>query len=166
MANSLDLIDQAISDLEARLSLAPGANPGGSNKKAGDGGNKKKKEGGGGGGDNKKTKGGGGGGGGKKGGEPNLDQPEICKLEFKVGVITKVWEHPEADKLYCEEIDIGEETGPRQIASGLRPHFSLVRPVEVLFAKIIGLFLNREHTKSLTNRLYHSFSPQIPCRMK
>lgn len=23
------------------------------------------------------------------------DQPEICKLEFKVGVITKVWYHPE-----------------------------------------------------------------------
>ena len=52
-------------------------------------------------------------------------QPDICKLEFKVGVITKVWIHPNADKLYCEEIDVGEETGPRQIASGLRPHFSL-----------------------------------------
>jgi aminoacyl tRNA synthase complex-interacting multifunctional protein 1 len=52
-------------------------------------------------------------------------QPEICKLEFKVGVITRVWEHPGADKLYCEEIDVGEATGPRQIASGLRPHFTL-----------------------------------------
>ena len=40
-------------------------------------------------------------------------------------MITKVWEHPDADKLYCEEIDIGEESGPRQIASGLRPHFTL-----------------------------------------
>jgi aminoacyl tRNA synthase complex-interacting multifunctional protein 1 len=54
----------------------------------------------------------------------NEDQPDICKLEFKVGQITKVWNHPEADKLYCEEIDVGEET-PRLIASGLRPHFSL-----------------------------------------
>ena len=35
-----------------------------------------------------------------------------------------MWNHPEADKLYCEEIDVGEEA-PRQIASGLRPHFSL-----------------------------------------
>jgi aminoacyl tRNA synthase complex-interacting multifunctional protein 1 len=52
------------------------------------------------------------------------DQPEICKLEFKVGVITKVWVHEKADKLYCEEIDVGEATGPRQIASGLRPHFT------------------------------------------
>jgi len=54
--------------------------------------------------------------------DPNL--PDICKLEFKVGVITKVWVHPEADKLYCEEIDVGEEGGPRQIASGLRAHYS------------------------------------------
>lgn len=28
------------------------------------------------------------------------------------------------DRLYCEEIDVGEE-GPRQIASGLVPHYSL-----------------------------------------
>ena len=54
--------------------------------------------------------------------DPNL--PDICKLEFKVGCITKVWVHPEADKLYCEEIDCGEEGGPRQIASGLRMHYS------------------------------------------
>ena len=51
------------------------------------------------------------------------DQPEICKLEFKVGMITKVWVHEKADKLYCEEIDVGEDQ-PRQIASGLRPHFT------------------------------------------
>lgn len=54
--------------------------------------------------------------------DPNL--PHICKLEFKIGLITKVWVHPDANKLYCEEIDCGEEGGPRQIASGLRPHYS------------------------------------------
>lgn len=53
-----------------------------------------------------------------------MTQPEICKLEFKVGQITKVWVHPDADKLYCEEIDCGEDK-PRQIASGLRPHYTL-----------------------------------------
>jgi tRNA-binding EMAP/Myf-like protein len=51
------------------------------------------------------------------------DLPDICKLEFKVGLITKVWIHPDADKLYCEEIDCGEAGGPRQIASGLRKHY-------------------------------------------
>ena len=52
------------------------------------------------------------------------DLPDICKLEFKVGVISKVWVHETADKLYCEEIDVGEEL-PRQIASGLRNHFTI-----------------------------------------
>ncbi len=49
--------------------------------------------------------------------------PPITSLDIRVGRITKVWEHPEADKLYCEEIDIGEDE-PRQIASGLRPYMS------------------------------------------
>jgi aminoacyl tRNA synthase complex-interacting multifunctional protein 1 len=52
------------------------------------------------------------------------DLPDICKLEFKVGVITKVWVHESANKLYCEEIDVGEEM-PRLIASGLRNHFTI-----------------------------------------
>jgi len=53
-----------------------------------------------------------------------VEQPEICKLEFKVGQILNVWNHPEAEKLYCEEIDVGE-VEPRLIASGLRPHYAL-----------------------------------------
>ena len=118
VVSALDLIDETIADLEARLGLKPGEelvvgqaddkkNQKQANKKQKD---EKKKE-------NK---------GGRQPAKPanNLDQPDICKLEFKVGVITKVWVHEEADKLYCEEIDVGEEA-PRQIASGLRPHFSL-----------------------------------------
>ena len=49
---------------------------------------------------------------------------DISKLDIRVGVITKAWLHEEADKLFCEEIDIGEDA-PRQIASGLRAHYSL-----------------------------------------
>ena len=49
--------------------------------------------------------------------------PAITSLDIRVGVIKKVWEHEEADKLYCEEIDVGEEE-PRQIASGLRPYMN------------------------------------------
>ena len=37
--------------------------------------------------------------------------------------INRVWTHEEADKLYCEEIDVGEDE-PRRIASGLRPYLS------------------------------------------
>jgi len=49
---------------------------------------------------------------------------DISKLDIRVGVITKAWLHEEADKLFCEEIDIGEDS-PRQIASGLRAHYNL-----------------------------------------
>lgn len=45
-------------------------------------------------------------------------------LELKVGIIVKAWKHPEAEKLYCEEIDLGEESGPRTICSGLRPFYA------------------------------------------
>ena len=109
MVNALDLLDEFIADLEAKLGLQPDESLLNIESKKPANKNKAEKP--------------------KKGAEKtvptnkNEDQPEICKLEFKVGQITKVWVHPGADKLYCEEIDVGEDT-PRQIASGLRPHFT------------------------------------------
>lgn len=50
---------------------------------------------------------------------------DVSKLDIRVGVIGKAWEHEEADRLFCEEIDIGEEAGPRQIASGLRAYYDV-----------------------------------------
>jgi len=52
------------------------------------------------------------------------DQPEITKLSIVVGHIVKAWELEGSDKLFAEEIDVGEEA-PRQIASGLRHHYSV-----------------------------------------
>ena len=103
----MDVLDDAIAELEARLNLKPGQ-PIFSHQPAAAKAPKKKAP--------KPAK--------AAAPANNMDQPDICKLEFKVGVITKVWVHEKADKLYCEEIDVGEAT-PRQIASGLRPHFSL-----------------------------------------
>jgi len=54
----------------------------------------------------------------------NEEQPDVTKLDIRVGEIVKVWNHESADKLYCEEIEVGEDA-PRQIASGLRPHYTL-----------------------------------------
>jgi tRNA-binding EMAP/Myf-like protein len=45
-------------------------------------------------------------------------------LNILVGTITTVKQHPDAEKLYLEEIDVGEEA-PRQVISGLRSHCSL-----------------------------------------
>ena len=121
MTTALEIIDAAIADLEAKLNLAPGESlPSAEDKKkkvANKENNDKKQK------KEKKKK------APAKPQKPknapaNPNQPDICKLEFKVGVITKAWVHPEADKLYCEEIDCGEEK-PRQIASGLRAHYTL-----------------------------------------
>lgn len=54
---------------------------------------------------------------------PSIAELNPMKLDLRVGVILRCWEHPEAEKLLCEEIDVGEEK-PRQIASGLRAHYS------------------------------------------
>lgn len=54
----------------------------------------------------------------------NNNQPEFTKMDIRVGQITKVWHHPEADKLFCEEINVGEDA-PKEIASGLRQHYTL-----------------------------------------
>ena len=40
-------------------------------------------------------------------------------LDIRVGTIVKCWEHPGADKLWVEEIDVGEDKA-RQVVSGLR----------------------------------------------
>lgn len=55
--------------------------------------------------------------------DPSSANIDVSKLDIRVGVIQKAWEHPEADKLFCEEIDIGEEQ-PRQIASGLKAFYT------------------------------------------
>ncbi len=49
----------------------------------------------------------GGAGGAKGGAKPAADTrvPEdISRLDLRVGKIVKVWNHPKADKLYCEEV--------------------------------------------------------------
>jgi len=53
---------------------------------------------------------------------PAAEAVAFCDL--RVGRITKVWHHPTAERLFCEEIDVGEGA-PRQIASGLREHYTL-----------------------------------------
>lgn len=51
---------------------------------------------------------------------------DFTKLELRVGQIGKVWHHETAEHLYCEEVDVGAEAGGvRQVASGLRAHYSL-----------------------------------------
>lgn len=74
----------------------------------------------------------------------SYEGPAISSLDIRVGRITKVWEHPEADKLYCEEIDVGEGE-PRQIASGLRPYLT----PEEMEGKLVLVLCNLKERKML-----------------
>ena len=45
------------------------------------------------------------------------------KIDLRIGKILKVEEHPNADKLYVLEVDLGEEK-PRTIVAGLKKHYT------------------------------------------
>eukprot|EP00598_Pedospumella_elongata_P006609 CAMPEP_0184977080 /NCGR_PEP_ID=MMETSP1098-20130426/7840_1 /TAXON_ID=89044 /ORGANISM="Spumella elongata, Strain CCAP 955/1" /LENGTH=370 /DNA_ID=CAMNT_0027500025 /DNA_START=21 /DNA_END=1133 /DNA_ORIENTATION=- len=45
------------------------------------------------------------------------------KLEIRCGVVLKCWNHPDSEKLLCEEIDMGNGD-VRQIASGIRAFYA------------------------------------------
>jgi methionine--tRNA ligase beta chain len=86
------------------------------------------------------------------GGDDNDDtnQSDFSKMDIRVGKIVKVWYHDGADKLFCEQIDVGDAEGPREIASGLRQHYSLEEMQDRLVlvvcnlkpAKIVGFTSN------------------------
>lgn len=65
--------------------------------------------------------------------EPNV----ITQADIRVGKILTVKKHEKADRLYVEEIDVGEEK-PRVICSGLVPH---MKP-EDLQDKLVLVFCN------------------------
>lgn len=51
-----------------------------------------------------------------------LSDGNTCRIDLRVGLITKAWRHPDADSLYVEEMDLREPTGPRTVVSGLVKH--------------------------------------------
>eukprot|EP00268_Persea_americana_P037480 TRINITY_DN3710_c0_g1_i12.p1 TRINITY_DN3710_c0_g1~~TRINITY_DN3710_c0_g1_i12.p1 ORF type:complete len:749 (+),score=126.31 TRINITY_DN3710_c0_g1_i12:1066-3312(+) len=58
--------------------------------------------------------------------KPKTTEAEISvsRLDIRVGLIKKVQKHPDADSLYVEEIDVGEES-PRTVVSGLVKYIPL-----------------------------------------
>lgn len=47
-----------------------------------------------------------------------VENIDVSKLDIRVGKIIECSKHPEADALYVEKIDLGEEK-PRNVCSGL-----------------------------------------------
>lgn len=56
--------------------------------------------------------------------ELELPLTELSRLEVRVGVIREISAHPDADTLYVEQVDVGEESGCRTIVSGLVKYMS------------------------------------------
>ena len=50
--------------------------------------------------------------------------PRGSDLDIRVGVILSVAKHPTADRLFVENIDLGEPSGPRMIVSGLVAYYT------------------------------------------
>ena len=59
---------------------------------------------------------------------------DVSRLCMKVGTVTRVWRHPDAEKLYVETIDVGDASGPRQVVSGLVDH---VPEAEMLGKRVV-----------------------------
>ncbi|XP_070552998.1 aminoacyl tRNA synthase complex-interacting multifunctional protein 1-like [Ptychodera flava] len=74
----------------------------------------------------------------KKEGKPQKQKPkaadepvDVSALDLRVGYIRSVKKHPDADTLYIEEIDCGEEK-PRNVVSGLVKHYEISQMSERL----------------------------------
>ena len=66
----------------------------------------------------------------------NLD--DFKKVELKIAKIVDVREHPEADRLYIIDVEIGQEK--RQLVAGIREHY---KP-EDLKGKTVAVVANLE----------------------
>ncbi|CAG9322261.1 unnamed protein product [Blepharisma stoltei] len=62
-------------------------------------------------------------------------------LELRVGRVEKVWRHPEADRLFCETVDLGAEK--RTVVSGLVGHIT----EEEFTGKLVVLLANLKKSK-------------------
>ncbi|KAJ0980123.1 hypothetical protein J5N97_008378 [Dioscorea zingiberensis] len=63
----------------------------------------------------------------------------ISRLDIRVGIIKKVWKHPDADSLYVEEIDVGEDSS-RAVVSGFVKNI----PMEQMLDKKVCVLCNLE----------------------
>jgi methionyl-tRNA synthetase len=67
---------------------------------------------------------------------------DVTRLDLCVGEITKVWNHPDAEALYVEEIDIGLDL-PIQVCSGLVKHI----PIDKMLGLKVVLIANMKPSK-------------------
>ena len=62
---------------------------------------------------------------------------DFKKLDIRIGKILQVEDHPNADKLYVLEVDIGDEK--RKIVAGIKPYYP---EKEKLLGKLVVIVVN------------------------
>lgn len=67
---------------------------------------------------------------------------DVRKLDFRIGKIIDIGKHPDADSLYVEKIDCGEQN-PRTVVSGLVNHI----PIEEMRDRIVMVLCNLKPVK-------------------
>lgn len=67
---------------------------------------------------------------------------DISRLDLRIGRIVEVQKHPDADALYLEKIDVGEDK-PRTVISGLVRHV----PIEQMQNRLLVVFCNLKPAK-------------------
>ncbi|UYV61887.1 AIMP1 [Cordylochernes scorpioides] len=79
----------------------------------------------------------------KKGGEVGDEKaPDVSRLDFRIGKILEAKKHPDADSLYVESVDVGEDK-PRTVVSGLVKYI----PVEEMQNRMAVLLCNLKPVK-------------------
>lgn len=89
--------------------------------------------------------------------ENMIEFSEWQKMDFRVGQIKEVNDHPNADKLYVMKVDIGEKI--IQLVAGIKPYyakdklinkkiivFANLKPVELRGVKSEGMLLAADGT--------------------
>jgi methionyl-tRNA synthetase len=69
-----------------------------------------------------------------------LSIQDFSRLDLRVGRVTEVADHPNADKLYVIQCDLGPDLGTRQLVAGLKPYM----PPEALKDKLVVVVANLE----------------------
>ena len=71
-----------------------------------------------------------------------IHEIEYTKIDLRIGRIVRIWEHETSDRLYCEDIDIGNNE-IRQVASGLRAYYKK----EDLLNRLVVVVCNLKESK-------------------
>lgn len=83
---------------------------------------------------------------------PSDSVVDIRKLDLRIGKIVDINKHPDADTLYVEKIDCGEDN-PRTVVSGLVNHV----PIEEMRDRIVMVLCNLKPVKVSTDVYFSSF---------